>query len=185
MPKQWWRIECCQPAGLTRKSGIQPVKQPGGLGWASRKCGLLQCDLCTPEWPAGRQHASHLDFNKANIQPTNTQLSLPPSIPLQLHFSVSPPSFVPQAPSQLNIVPSNPISQRPAGQGLQTKHTPQTRCLYHTHIEDIKSRNSSSHNSKSAQTDKTCPLSFLHYHYTRHRATAMFQPWRRCAKIEK
>lgn len=116
-------LPASQLASLTRKSGIQPVKLPGCLCWASRKCGLLQCGLCTPEEPAGRQHASHSDIHPANIQPTNTQLCLPPSIPLQLLFSVPPPSFFPQAPCQLNIVPSNPTGPQGSGSANQA-HTP-------------------------------------------------------------
>ncbi len=51
--------------------------------------------------------------------------------PLQLLFSVSPPSFVPQAPSQLNIVPSNPTDPHGSGSANET-HNPNKMSLSHS-----------------------------------------------------
>lgn len=117
-----------QSASLTRKSGMQPVKRPGCLCWASSKRGLLQCGLCTPEEPAGRQHASHSDIHPAKKHSAQPTTQHPP---FNCSSNVSPPSFVPQAPSQLNIVLLNPIDPQGSGSAKQT-HTPNKIFLSHT-----------------------------------------------------
>lgn len=141
---------------------------------------------CALQKLAWRQQASHSYIYPAKQHSTTTT-----SIPLQLLFSVSHPSVIPQAPSQINIVPSNPIGPQGSGSANQTHPrqdlsiTHEMSCLVAIYTNSFKNTKSSSHNSMSIHKNKTWPLFFLHYHYTKPWMAAMFQRWRHCAKIEK
>lgn len=82
-----------QSASLTRKSGMQPVKQPDCLCWASRKCGLnVACAL------QNSQQEGNMPVIQTSIQPKSSQPTLSsiyhPASPFNCSsMFLLPPSF--------------------------------------------------------------------------------------------